>query len=388
MALRLNQVVLAGEVINTEHYSTRGWLELRGLDGGMHLSLTGNCGAGLSGCHIRFRMKLDLQDPGGGDPDDGTIRNAADIDWLARRQIGPTGDMRLGETKLFAGSVEELYLRNRAGEPPPPVVRPCLYLEWYSQNGRVVLELADPEIEYVTRGVLLAPLPDAHLAADPSMHSLFEWQPADVEASDDEPPPTGLGITKIELDDDGCPSIDHEFYSDSAANDAAKSPWNELQRELDRQADELDRIIRYGEDGDDPEIRELYLMDELIERRTGTVLSELIEGPLRLPLPAAVMDDAAEGPLKSLLAQLALFGIQISVCPHNTPKAVYRWLLEEIIPHEIGHVELKRTQWVSVFDTSESCPACEAEFEREYQERKKIAPQRNADDPPDDEIPF
>lgn len=389
MALRLNQVVLAGEIINIEHYATRGWLELRGLEGGVDLSLTGNCGIGLAGCHIRFQARIDLQDSGDGDPNkDGTIRDAAEIDWLARQQIGPTGDMRLGRTKLFAGSVEEFFLRSREGEPPPTVTRPCLYLEWFSQNGRVVLELADPEIEYVKRGVLWAPVPDAHLTTEPPTQSLFESQPADDDTPDDELPPTGMGITKIELDGNDYPSIEHQFYIDSADDAAEDVPPDELQREFDRQADELDRKIRSVEDADDPEMRELYLMDELIERGTGTVLSELIEGPLRLPISTAVTEDSAEAPLKSLLAQLALCGIQIHACRHYTPKAVYRWLLEEIIPHEVGHVELKRTQWVSVFDTSESCPACEAEFEREYEERKKNAPPNDAKSPPDDEIPF
>ena len=91
--------------------------------------------------------------------------------------------------------------------------------------------------------------------------------------------------------------------------------------------------------------------------------------------------------LKTLLAQLALFGISLDICEHFTPRDAYRLLLEEICPGETAYPELRNTQWVQHFMTSEFCPACEAEFDREYEQRERQRKEHPGDDP-DEDLPF
>ncbi len=328
--------------------------------------------------------------------------------------------MGLREVKTFDCSPEEFYLRSKLDEPPPMELKPFLYLEWYSQNGRVVLELIDPEIEWLEDRPLVVPGSAAHLDTAPPEATAVETEssgpndeaPSDQAPSDDSPPDQtsdegqsqfGLGVTTVRLDDDGRPSVEEEFYpsSDSDArddDDESLLPIDEdLQRQLDKQAEDVDWAIAWDGDSDDSdEIRELKLMDALIERGTGSYLIDLIE-KLQLPHPDDVPENEAEGPLKAVLMQLAMFGIQIHVCEHFTPKETYRWLMTDLLPEEIGHRELRHTQWVQCFDTGESsCPACEAKWDREYAERDRKRIEQGPDDagpsgnaqPPADDIPY
>jgi len=58
----------------------------------------------------------------------------------------------------------------------------------------------------------------------------------------------------------------------------------------------------------------------------------MIDHPEQLPRPADLSEVEAEVHLKSILGQLALYGISIHVCPHFTVHETYRWLLEDILP--------------------------------------------------------
>jgi hypothetical protein len=393
MALRLDLLVVDGELRNTEHYSTRGSLHLVGAEHEMYLELTGNCGPSLAGKRIRFTARPELQRLMLGDDSDAG-QTVADLGWLAWQQVGPTGTMELREVKTFECSVVEFARRSRLDEPPPVTFRPALYLEWFSQNGRVVVELVDPEIETLAEGPLPSPEPGAHLNVEPSPLTLSplperrdlpdEQLPWSDEISADEADQefrnAGLGITQIRLDDDGTPSVDEYAYPAKADDEDSSEAelftsqppqYDELQAQFDRDAAALDDAIL--DDGDEPDyMRELRLMDQALERRTGDLLWDLVEGIETFPPAASLGEADAEAPLKVLLAQLAAFGISVHVCPHYTPWETYRWLMEDILPEEIGQREFRRTQWVQGFDTGESsCPACQAEFEREYEESKR-----------------
>lgn len=347
MALRLHHVVLSGELINTEHYSTHGWLELRGRDSPLLLQLTGNCGPGLAGCHLRFTARPTSQEKLSGVAD-GMPQDAPDIEWLAGQQVGPTADMLIRDVKWFDCPVGEFYLRSKLGEPLPTVIKKSLYLEWYSQNGRVVLELVDPEMEFVQRGTINTPAPGAHLVTDgppaqTESTSNASTNDAEVETdrtdlfNDDlfidelDPPQTGLGVTFIGLDEDsGNTTIEEQFYPhaiprEQAAEELDADAIDDLQRHLDQQADAIERSLKFDchDDDKDESLRELELMDELLERRTGDWMSDLVDHPEKLPQPSDVADDQAEGLLKSILAQLALYGVSIHVCKHFTPKETY-----------------------------------------------------------------
>jgi hypothetical protein len=58
------------------------------------------------------------------------------------------------------------------------------------------------------------------------------------------------------------------------------------------------------------------------------------------------------------------------VCEHFTPRACYELVLDTILPDLTTYEELIGTNTVQGVNTSEYCEACEAEFEREYEERQ------------------
>jgi hypothetical protein len=383
MAWRLNDLVVGGELLNTRHYSTHGWLELRDQERPLMLHLTGNCDPDLKGWHIRFTAKPPRRDPA--QPDEPS--NLSDLAW---EQIGPTGNITAArKVRVSDCPPTEMYIRAKLGEMPPTEWKRCLYLEWFSQNGRVVVELIDPEIEYVEFV--------AHGDGDESGEAqLAEAQP------DDAPPTGGLSIQSIRLDDEGNVEIRDETPTpDDLDDDDQEDPYglipSELQQMFDADAQETDRFLDDADEEKDEEkpdaIREMELMDDLIEKGEGVPLMELFEGPLQLPHPDEVPDDEAEASVKMVLTHLAMFNVALDVCKHFSPRELYRLLVEKICAGERAYPELQGTGWVQHFSTSDFCPACDAELEREYEEearRRKEHPELYPppDATPSDDIPF
>ena len=384
MAWRLGQFVVRGEINNTSRYSVRGWIEFRGRKGPFLLQLTGDCNPDLAGRHIRFEARdsesqakhteIGSQPPG-----------EVDLSGLASQQIGPTGTMTAArKVKVADCPPKELYLRCKLDEPPPMQWKRCLYLEWYSQNGRVVVELADPRIEFVE--------PDEPAEAEADDSSTRTQPP-----QDEEPPSAGLSITSLRIDEDGNVEIRDETPTEEDADEECDDQYGlipeELQRQFDIEAASTDRAIENDEDKP-REIREMELMDDLIESGPGEPLEELFDTPVTFPLPGGLNDEEVEAALKSLLAQLALFNVSLDVCEHFAPRDAYRLLLEQICPEERAYPELRHTQWVQFYSTSDYCEQCQAEFEREHEEyerHKKENPDELAppdEDVSDDDIPF
>src|SRR5438067_1020122 len=104
MAWRLNDLVVRGEISNTEHYRVHGWLELRGQERALHLDLTGNCSPDLRGRRVRFEARTSHR----------TTEEGADLSGLAWHQIGVTGDMTAGhKVRVFDCSAEEFLRRSK-----------------------------------------------------------------------------------------------------------------------------------------------------------------------------------------------------------------------------------------------------------------------------------
>jgi hypothetical protein len=387
MAVRLGDRVVCGEIFNTSYYSVHGWIQLRGRDQPIILQLTGNCEPDLAGRHIRFETPTPDAPP----QSDPAEADASDLDFLATQQIGPTGTMTADRrVKVADCPPTELYLRCTLGEPPPIEWKRCLYLEWFSQNGRVVVELPDPVIEFVeeeesresdksspagSNGCSAAGT-DAISAADPS-------------AGDDEPQQTEYLDAEVQDEE---PGFDGEL--DAEDEDPYDLFPGDLLEQFETEARQVDRCLD-GREETSQAMYEMELMDNLIESGPGVPLEEIFDGPLKLPRPDQVRDEGeAESALKTLLAQLALFGIALDVCRHYTPREAYRLLVEEICPEQTAYPELRDTQWVQHFMTSEFCPQCEAEAEREleeYDRQQKETPRddRPAGDPPSgDDIPY
>jgi hypothetical protein len=121
-----------------------------------------------------------------------------------------------------------------------------------------------------------------------------------------------------------------------------------------------------GQEEGDRDLYEMGLMDDLIERSPGKPIGTLVQLGGPLPDPDALDDTEAEGALKSLLGQLALFNIALNVCEHFSPRDALRLLVKEILPNQCAYPELKGTGWIQHFMTSEHCPQCEAEAEEEW----------------------
>jgi len=382
MALRLGNRVVRGEIFNTARYSVHGWLELRDWDHPLMLQLTGKCDPDLAGWHFRFEAQ------GGEDPPaekGGAESGGIDLARVARQQVGPTGTMTAArKVKVCDCSPRELYLRCKMDEPPPFEWKRCLYLEWFSQNGRVVIELADPKIEFVEfvepAGVStgeLAPQTQAEQTADPTQ-STTGPAAGPILANDQ---------SGAEINDD-LPEAAGEEEPDEEEDDPYGLFPKDLERQFDAEAYQIDRALEDDEEKSQA-LRELELMDDLIENSPGEPLVTIFDDPVRLPRPDQLGDEEAEEALRALLAELALFGIALDICEHFTPREAYRLLVEEICPEERAYPELRNTQWVQCFSTSDFCEACEAEFDREFEEYERRRKENPSDDPPaDDEIPF
>jgi hypothetical protein len=269
----------------------------------------------LKGLRVRFEHPVP--------PDDREDEDVpAELAELAWQQIGPTGAM---------------------GVEPSGLDRPGrLSLEWFSQNGRVTLDLADPVLEAVPDEDDLDQ--DAEDEAEADLAAL-----AGGEDFDDDEDPYGL------------------FPQD-------------LMEHFDAEADQLDREIL--PDGETIRgMSEVEYMEDLIENGEGVPIGNVFDPPIRLPRPEGISDAVAEAALKKLLAKLARHGISLDICEHFSPRDSYQLLLDEICPFEMTHPNLEATRWVQHFSTSDFCETCEAEFEREVEEYER---NRGRDDDDED----
>ena len=352
MAFRLGDAVIRGELFNTSKYSVHGWLQLRDQEQRLIFELTGDCDPDLAGKHIRFEA-----------PRHGRYQNDdVNLEGLTWRQIGPTGTITAARmVRVCECPAEEMHRRCMLGEPPPTERKRCLTIEWYGQNGRVLVELADPTIVFVDDGA-------------ESLSEALSPLPSEIEEM--EPPgKPGFGITRISRNDDGGLDVEEVFLSEEALMDGdAFSEEDEpgaLQRQLDDETREIDRSIGIEDEETAKLMRETELMDDLITHSDGQPILTLFENPDQLPKADALSEEEAEMLLKALLAQMALFGVALNICEHFTPRDAYRLLIEEIATKGRFHPELRDTEWVQHFMTSEFCPECEAELDREFEERER-----------------
>lgn len=348
MACRLNDFVECGELINTRRFSTHGWLKLRGVETPLSLQLTGNCGPDLAGWHIRFESRGPRAEAGGEpDPDELARLLALEPPRLAAQQIGPTGDMTAArKVKIADCSAHELCHRCKGGEPPPFRWVRCLYLEWYSQNGRVVVELVDPILEYVD----FATIPGV--------------------SADDRPPEPPA-----------------ELLGEGSASHASPEPGpyahscGEACRGGDSDAEPDDPYGLFSQgDGqaEDEFLRQMELMDDAIENSPGEPVGSLLDALGPLPEPDELSERQAEVQLKAVLGQLALFGVALDVCEHFTARDAYRLLKEHILPEGRILPELRGSHWVEHFTTHEHCAECAAQAEPPSPDEPRSGPEQEA----------
>ena len=349
--LRLGPMVVSGEIDNTRPYSVCGWLKLRGQEHPLTLNLTGDAGENLRGKRVRF-------EPGAGGTN---LLNQQFVppslsEKLAWQQVGPTGPMT-----LLAGPAGSRTLR----------------LEWDSQNGRVLLDLP---------AAAVTALPDPPLSDEDE-----DGDDLDASLEDDD------DFLPWDEDDEGQGGL---ISSGGALfDDEDDDPFGlfpvDLQDQLDDEADDLDRQVipgfdsdfgpdfgedGFGEEGGGSFGADLRRLEALIEGGAGVPIGQVFDPPLRLRPSAQLSDVRVEAALKLLLARLAEHGIALDICEHYTPRESYEYLLGEICPTELTHPELDPVRWVQHFSTSDNCEACDAEFEREFEEYERNRRRRGDDD--------
>jgi hypothetical protein len=362
MALRLSHLVTCGKLIDTRKNCVHGYVQLQDSKRPLVLQLTGNCAPDLAGRHIRFGVRgrpAQARDPVFADTDEdepeyerdcdhdcqseNTLLPRLNLTGLAWVQVGPTGTMTTAR-KVRVMDRPAVEPSRRPRQKPRPTSKCCLYLEWFSQNGRVVVELLNPLIEDVAPG----PPPAAGEQTPPVS------EPIALDAA-------GQAVTCDET-----PASDLFEASPETAEDEPDSYGlipSDLQRQLDQQARATDRALSEDADGDEV-TREMELMDDLIEQGAGEPLGMLFDGAVRLRSPDQLDEQEAEQELRVLLAWLAVYGVALDMCEYFTAAAAYWLMVERICREEMAYPELRGTQWVQHFGTSDFCPQCQAEFER------------------------
>lgn len=385
MAFRIGERLIYGELRNLEPWQTSGHLWLRGEKQPLVIELTGNCAPDLHGRAIRFAPRraasiaeyldgLERQEtpvsgkapvsgegpasgktPGSGE--DPGSEEAPLPERFFRRHIGVPGDMTAARwVRSLPCTVSEYLARLRLGEKPPTTWKRALYLEWFSRNGRVVVELEDPLLEYQD-GETWKPLPCP--------------LPMPERDPDDPPENPASGLEVIAFDAEGHAKRIVPETNEEASQDGLPE-WMpaDLQRMLDARAADVDRRIA-GEDEDDESLlAELELMDDLMESGSPDPPASLL-GRRRLPRPDAVSEKKAESLVKALLVELALWGVAVHACPHSTARQLYRILVEHVLFEGGVHPELADTGWTQNLLAAEYCPECIAELEAEFEQESK-----------------
>jgi hypothetical protein len=374
MAWRLNDWVECGELFNTRNYSTLGWIKFKGVKTPLRLELTGNTSPDLQGWHLYFEARPPknpeaMRTRGEIEGTEGLTKK--DLKKLAPQQIGSTGDMTASRmVRTFDCTIDEFLARCRAGEPPRTEWKRGLYLEWFSQNGRVVIELSDPVLEFIE-----------YVGRDGKPQKLAPPEPEPIPPCDENGRPLDPGeisVTAIRLDEDGEADI-QEVTPEDLEEAKDRDPYgllpDDLQSQLDAQTRKTDRSLKDGredEDDEDPDrmMRETELMDHLITHEDGELLKDLLPGKPKLYNPDKLGDEEVEGELKGLISVMAMIGIAFDVCEHCSPREAYRILVKEVLKKQRGYPQLKGTQWVQHYGTHDYCKECDAEAERDYRETK------------------
>lgn len=337
MPLDLSHYIAAGEIINRRPNMTHGWLALRGSDHPLLVQLTGNPSPDLVGKRLRFEA-----------PENGSSPPPLDIKTIATQQIGPTGPM-----SVIAG-------RDAADG------KPRIHLEWFSQNGHVLIELVEPKLEWIEDD-----------AEDDRRQKELEAAEA-AEQGDESDDEQEFGLDGLPDEDEDDPyglfpeGLDEELAGESESEPLVDPPVGPPQPR------DWSEVIP----GIDDETKKMYEeWDEVTYGTKDVPLSEVFDPPIKIysAEQLAQLDDAsAEASLKELLKRLALLGVALAICEHYTPQMAYRYLAEEILPEYGVHPRLPQIGWVQHYDTSEECPECQARFDREW-EAKNPRPEGDGD---------
>lgn len=155
MAFRIHDSVARGEIDNRVKGIVSGKIWVTGRRQPITLELKGNAWPDLAGCLLKFKNPL---------------KRVAHqhLDSLQPTQNGIIGDLTASrKVRVMEIPMPEAYLMKKRGEHVPEHMANCLYLEWFSeQNGRVVIESTDYELEISAPEWRLTPAEDEQRAKD------------------------------------------------------------------------------------------------------------------------------------------------------------------------------------------------------------------------------
>jgi hypothetical protein len=339
MTTRIDGQIVGGELFNYKRNSVHGWLAM-GEEKSVRLELTGNLSGELAGQQVRFQ-------PSQPAPENAGSREA--FESLGLMQCGVVGQIEL-----------------RSSTAGPRI----LYLEWFGQHGQVIAEVVDPVLEF-------GPAEDEHEESPPAdADDMLDFLQSSGEPSPDSDDPYGLFPANLEQQLSAAGEEDERLpgaFADESAVD--EEPAEEEPTEWTGEAAAGGKQRSWDEviPGIDPETKRMYEeWDEVIDGTKDVPFHELFDPPLVLKRPADIADEAeAEEQLRQLLARLALHCVVIHRCEHFTALETFRWLVEDLLPEEGVHPQLGPTGFFRHYDTSEHCPACEAEFEAKWNESQR-----------------
>ena len=356
MAFRIGNYVQSGELRNTRNNSVLGWLEF-GPDSGVRLELTGNLTQSLKGKHLRFTV------PQAATPENSSDAEADMLGDLEQRQIGVVGDVVLRSVRVPDLPIDEFLNLNSQQQRAHLVDKPCLVVEWFGQNGRVVAEMVSPNIEFVDN-------------ADETLGDELVFDSERSDFPDDVP----HLLDELSADDEDEGEDEDEDDTD---------PYGLFGSDLDQTlADSLGPLPdqETSTPAADDLTQEMYLQwDEIFEGSKDEPITYLFETPLKLPPPDRVVSDEEAIPLvRAILAQLALLSVALDVCEHFTPVRTYHLLMNEVLATAKVHPNLPSSGMVQHYSTSDYCEQCEAEFDAEY-EASGLFPEEMPEEIPEDD---
>lgn len=370
MAWRLSDIVVCGEIYNTRKNSVHGVLGLRGCERPVSLQLTGNCNPDLAGRSFRFEVRespmIETRS---------TSEAELDEQHFAWMQVGSPGTMTAArKVQAFDCSVEEFLHRSQLGEQPPVDWKRCLCLEWYSQNGRMVLELVNPIIEFLDSQL------DTGLSSENDDLGDDSFENDDSESS-----VSGPEITAIGIDDDGNAHVydlSPEIEVDDRDND---DPYGLFPADLESEIGASSPVVDWRPEVDEETLKLWAQWDEIFDGTKDVPICTLFDPPLKLTPTDRLDDEQVRIALSVLLGRLALHGIALDMCEHATPRAAYQYLVEDILRREFAHPNLNATGFVRHYSTSDDCEECQAEFDRQYSIEHPDSP---GEGPRDSDLPF
>jgi len=372
MALRLAEIVVSGEIYNTRKNSVHGVLEFRGCDRPVSIQLTGNCDPDLAGRGFRFEVR---------ERPSREIRSTNEQDLNQQRfawmQIGSTGTMTADrKVRDFDCSIEEFLRLSKLGRQPPTEWKRCLYLEWYSQNGRVVLELVDPVIEFLDDNLDQAPQ-----TASSSLDESGEVEQMEADSSESEE-----DWNESDLESDIGFSMDSPGFG--LEDD---DPYGLFSEDMEHEISQSSKSSDWKPEIDEETLQQWAQWDEIIDGTKDVPMSTLFDPPMKLTPESNLSDDEVKLALSVLLSRLALHCIALDMCEHSTPRDAYRYLTEDILKNEAIHPDLRPSGFVRHYSMSEECEACQKEFDDQYESEKRNRKDNDGesfDDPFSDEMPF